>query len=383
MKIAIFTLPLHCNYGGILQAYALQTVLQRMGHRVFLYDTPFAGERKPVKAASPWRTLLRHLLPPGREVLPRRVKPRIPKRELHCRRHLARFFDEHFFLRPLCGGKEDLEAVVVGSDQVWRPLYFPSIELAFLSFAEEWKNVRRVAYACSFGTDRPEYSAGQIERCGRLVGRFDGVSVREASMVPIIRDTFRWNCRPALVLDPTLLLEPDDYRRLYRPYSPDCGHGRGNRLFCYFLDPNETKEGIRLQILNRTNQTELKQADLSPAADGLEAGDYASPESWLHAFDAADAVLTDSFHGCVFSILFNKPFVVVGNAERGMARFRSLLGLFGLESRLVDPAQGFDPELPAQPIDWAAVNGKLHTMRGESLAFLKRHLPPVSSDSER
>lgn len=374
MRIAIFTLPLHCNYGGIVQAYALQTTLQHMGHEVFLYDTPFPGQRKPVKTEPFWRTMRRFLL--FNKEIPQRVKPKIPKREVHRRRHIARFLNTHFFLRPIYNRKADLDAIVVGSDQIWRPAYLPEIELAFLSFAKDWPNLKRVAYACSFGTDQPEYSAAQIQQCGELVSRFDGVSVREASMIPLIQSAYRWNCHPVLLLDPTLLLEPDDYRQLYRPYSPQKNEGDlDERLFCYFLDSTEAKQTIKQKMLEKNSLKELTQADLSPKEDALDgAEDYPSIESWLHAFDAAKYVLTDSFHGCVFSILFNKPFVVIGNPERGMARFHSLLGIFGLEQRLVDPTKDIAPELLAQPIDWEAVNRKRQQLKSESLAFLRAHL---------
>ena len=83
-------------------------------------------------------------------------------------------------------------------------------------------------------------------------------------------------------------------------------------------------------------------------------------------------MVTDSFHGCVFSIIFNKPFVVVGNTIRGMARFRSLLSMFHLEGRLVMP--GETEHFPDSPIRWEDVNEVLEKEREKALSFLTQNL---------
>lgn len=371
MKLAIFTLPLHVNYGGILQAYALQSVLQRMGHEVFLYDTPF-----PPPPLSRKKRLLRRLLRIlllGKE-FQSKPRHRMSRKESYRRRHILRFLHDTFRMRVLSSEQDGLEAVVVGSDQIWRPLYFPSIEMAFLSYTEDWTDVRRVAYACSFGADEPEYTDVQVEVCGNLLTRFDAVSIREDRMASIMKDVYRWKCNPVHVLDPTMLLSVDDYRAMYRKASPAISRRVKNTLFCYILDPNDEKDRIRECLLAEQHATILTQTDLSPRSDSLSDGDYASLESWVHAFDETDLVLTDSFHGCVFSILFHKPFVAIGNKGRGMARFLSLLSMFGLEDRLILDASGFHPDLMDRPIDWERIDERLERYRADSFAFLHKCL---------
>ena len=96
-------------------------------------------------------------------------------------------------------------------------------------------------------------------------------------------------------------------------------------------------------------------------------------EKWLRGFYDAQYVITDSFHACVFSILYQKPFVVYGNKHRGMARFHSLLAIFGLEDRLVTtPEEALD--VIARPIDWNYVNTQLTKWRKKSLNFLTSSL---------
>ena len=96
-------------------------------------------------------------------------------------------------------------------------------------------------------------------------------------------------------------------------------------------------------------------------------------ETWLRGFYDADFVVTDSFHACVFSILFEKPFIVYGNKERGMARFHSLLSIFGLENRLIINSATAQKVI-AEPIDWNAVNVRKKEWQEKSLNFLKNNL---------
>src|SRR5690606_8307050 len=97
-------------------------------------------------------------------------------------------------------------------------------------------------------------------------------------------------------------------------------------------------------------------------------------EEWLQSFDDAAFVLTDSFHGCIFSIIFNKPFIAVGNTKRGISRFESLLKHFGLSERLVYPSDRIDGKLLLQTIDWDAVNHIRQTQVDLAEAFFKKSL---------
>ena len=94
-------------------------------------------------------------------------------------------------------------------------------------------------------------------------------------------------------------------------------------------------------------------------------------EEWIQAFDNAEYVITDSFHGCVFSIIFNKPFIAYGNEERGMARFTSLLKLFNLENRLIISSSTFPQDILEIPINWKEITAKLKELQNTSISFLQ------------
>ena len=132
------------------------------------------------------------------------------------------------------------------------------------------------------------------------------------------------------VLDPTMLLDVQDYVDLVK--RADIPKSKGT-LLCYILDETESTTDLISRLASETG--------LVPFRGNSRVEDWSAPlaeriqppvEQWLRGFMDAELVVTDSFHACVFSILFHKPFVVVGNKERGLARVKSLLKMFGLEN---------------------------------------------------
>ena len=347
MKIGILTLPLHINYGGIMQAYALQTVLERMGHEVVVYQKDIHYSYKLPLWKYPYsysKRLLKKFLVDNR--LPLNVEKKRRLEEPIIRRHLNHFIDSHIHTVMIEKPKDiDLSAVdciVVGSDQIWRPVHlmflFKSyVQESFLDFAVGWKG-KRVAYGASFGVDQWEYTLDETTRCRELAKLFDAISVREYSGVKLCEDYL--GVKAEHVLDPTLLLHSSDYLKLIEEANTSKNTGE---LFCYILDKSPEKEAF-------VNRCALK-LGMEPYTINLSHSDLFTPvenrimpsiEQWLRSFYDAKFIITDSFHGCVFSILFNKPFVAIGNEERGMSRFVSLLSLLGLEDLLVSDLNDVD-----------------------------------------
>lgn len=376
MKIGILTLPLHVNYGGILQAYALQTVLERMGYEVEVITTPLVKAKVSFLhkiIAYPKRFLLKYLL--GHKNVIIYYESRLNESNKLIQRYtkvfIQKYIHQHKVNRLADLKEQDFDAIVVGSDQVWRKTYFTnstaeSLENAFMQFSKGW-NVKRVAYAPSFGTDTWEYSSKETALCASLAKCFDALSVREKSAVRLCKQYL--GTEACHVLDPTMLLDVQDYVSLI-----DCNHtphSKGN-MHCYILDVSVEKSKLIDYI--------ARERHLVPFFVGADTYNLQVSESeriqppveqWLQAFREAEYVVTDSFHACVFSILFRKPFIVYGNKERGMARFHSLLSLFGLENRLVTGLEEYK-QLP--DIDHDAVYEKLHIMRSTSFDFLQNAL---------
>lgn len=369
MKIAILTLPLHTNYGGILQAYALQTILGRMGHDVYVIER----KRKPLSLPiykmpfSYGKRIIKNLI--GRR-FPLFYEQKVNREQPIIRQYTDEFIHKYIHLKQYDAFSDiqpsEYDAFVVGSDQVWRPKYFgiKQIENAYLKFTEGW-NIKRLAYAASFGTDNWEYTPKQTEECSRLAKLFNAISVREDSGVKLCKKYLGVDAQH--VLDPTMLLNEADYVSLFKEqYTPP---SKGT-LLNYILDETPEKE---ILINNLSERKSLKPFRVNSKVENphVPLSERIQPpvEQWLRGFYDAQFVITDSFHACVFSILFRKQFIVYGNEERGMARFKSLLTTLGLENRMVTTTNDLDN---LEEIDYNEVYVKLGKLRELSLLFISK-----------
>ena len=367
-KIAIATLPLRLNYGGILQAYALQSVLERMGNDVEVVQVQQRGYSAPKGIKAPFvygrRAIFKCL---GLSDTPVFAEKQLNTQWPVISEHTRRFINQYIHVREISSYDEidpkDYDVFVVGSDQVWRPEY-SDLYQCFLQFAENW-DVKRIAYAASFGTDQKEYTAEQVAVCKSLIKKFDAVSVREDSGVNLCEDYFGVCAQH--VLDPTLLLDKEDYISLVEASGIVKSEGD---LFVYILDPSPEKTAIVEDIAAKKHLTPFtvkakSDYNYAPLEDRIQP----PVEQWLRGFMDAKFVVTDSFHGCVFSILFNKPFMALGNSERGMARFTSLFKLFNLMEKLIKTDK-FEVAL-SMPIDWRVTNRFMKDLRIGSTSYLK------------
>lgn len=378
MRIAILSLGLYTNYGGILQSYALQHVLQEMGHDVDVIDKCKIMKLPLWKKAIsyPYRFVLKYIL--GHRQLNIFLEQEHNRSFPVISREIAPFISKNINTRIINQFSElkegDYDAFVVGSDQVWRKRYFcgtylTSIENAYLAFAKRWA-VKRIAYAASFGTSEWEYSEKDTAKCGKLLKLFSKVSLRELSGVQLCKMKFHKEC--SLVLDPTLLLNKKNYER----HADQCECKRSIPIVCYILDMNEEKmnfikkfsdiQGKGYEIINS-----YKVQDVNA---NVEERIQPSIESWLFFFRQAEFVITDSYHACVFSIIFEKPFYVVGSVSRGISRYESLLEMLGLQDRLICTDLSSFDITSAKAIDYLRVRSKLDKLRALSINFLKSGL---------
>lgn len=376
MKIAIMTQPLGKNYGGIMQAYALQKVLKDMGHspitidyqtkeRGFIYKKVRLAYRLAKKAT-------------GKRKVPINLESKIGYLTKHNQEFInanivqSKYINESKKLKKHFK-KNSYDAVIVGSDQTWRPKYSPNIYDFYLDFISKDKRIKRIAYASSFGVDDWEYSREETKKCAKLAKDFGAISVREQSGVDLCKEYLGVNSE--LVLDPTLLLEKEDYLALIGDrYKADKSEG----VFTYFLDKTEDKkkaaEYIANELGSRVYSCQAKHSLGDLKSNKLE--DYKMPaiQDWLASFANAEFILTDSFHGTVLSIIFEKPFITIVNKERGASRFESFLSLLGLSHRMIDNLSDFDESLLVNDIDYNSIKHKIEDLREVSIGFLKTNL---------
>ena len=384
MEILILTQPLHTNYGGLLQAYALQQILKGMGHDV-VTDRLGVVRKLPL-----WNRALRFLYHavqfcilknyryyPYRYLFVSFDKESKAKRSISI--NTERFVNTHIDTIDLLTRSNEsvidavrqFDAIVVGSDQVWRAT-MSDIPTYFLSFTKAI-NVKRIAYAASFGTDDlNEYSKMDMKIASESIKLFDAVSVREKSGVHLCRDYFKMDA--VHVLDPTMLLSKDDYLKLIEEEDKPCSE---NILLTYVLDRTQEKNDIIQRVGEALHLTSCENGAVKYFSNVVESNVseciYPSVSRWVAGVRDAQFVVTDSFHGTVFSIIFNKLFVAILNSKRGSSRFISLLSVLGLENRLISTTNDLLEE-HLKPIDYTEVNKILNDWRYLSISFMERHL---------
>lgn len=361
----ILTHPLTGNYGGLLQAYASYSVIKKAGFRPHIYQ--YKPNDLPLGLKDYARYLRDHLnfiLWKKGSAYTRWSRLMIAKKFL---RGLRMFPETDLH-------KLDKHAsFVVGSDQVWRAEFcrmMKSPAYYFLQFATPEQRRNSVAYSASFGIDEWEGTPEETDECKRLLKEFKAVSVREHSGVKICKEVFGVDA--VQMPDPTLLLQPSDYENIIQKtrtwaLPAPC-------IAAYILDKTNSISSL---LEKSATKLEVPLQYLLPYASAprKEERKSLSVAQWLRCIRDCDYFITDSFHGCVFAIIFNKPFVCLGNKGRGSARFDTLLGTFGLENRLVTNAT---PEIVKTilqtPIEWNRVNTIHDTERERGINFLKENL---------
>lgn len=375
MKVCILTYRLHSNFGFLMQAYALQQIVKALGHDPYTVDIRV----KPFN----FKESIKHMVKSVLLYTSRRVGytalPWITSEEqayIDC--HTWQFLEAKLQLTPSVKSIRDLKHRVshqydfylVGSDQVWRKEYFSRIQTYFFDFLSDDK--KRASYAASFGVSNPNYSPQMVKICRNLLAKFSAVSVREADGVRICKEIF--GVSAVHVLDPTLLFDKSMYLELIDP-NDKVEFPSPSFILVYILD--KTIEKIRF-VEEFAQKMHLKPYFIKPeninevGVNRIEECVYPSISTWINAFEKADFVITDSFHGTVFSIIFQKQFIVLDNPQRGSNRLKSLLSDFLLMDRLFNLDN--KTNLNFKLIDYNKVNEIWLDKKEKSISFLERVL---------
>ena len=369
MKIGILTQPLANNYGGVLQNWALQQALKKMGHVPITMNIPYPHIREKYDLARTcWRLLKR--MRGDKSIICINANRQQNFLNTPCK-NLRQFVVDNIEVMDIpgkvdssfCDEHPEIKAFIVGSDQVWRYAFSPYLPNYFLDFTEGF-DVGRVAYGVSFGRKEMDVNQDELPYYSELASRFDAISVREEDGKEICKKQL--NSNVSLVIDPTLLLDPSEYIDLIDGIE---SHDESNRYASvYVLDRNKQKEK-NINIFCNKNGLTPKYIG-HPSSKGFQ-----SVESWLSDIVNSQYVITDSYHGTIFSVLFRKPFTSICNPSRGASRFLTLLTALGLENRLINEGEMFVPLY--ETINYSQVSKIISDRRDESIAFLKKSLGNV------
>lgn len=355
MKIGILTYHRSHNYGAMLQAVALRKVLQDMGHDAYFIDY-WPQHQKKIYRIFVWEEFWRGGIRGRLRYLKHFIKVLPPK--LMRRGHFFHFYWKQ--IRPFVHStKEQYDVVVYGSDQIWRkqnfgygfnPIYFGK---------NDFKAKKQVSYAASMGTvpDKPE----DIETVKGYVKSIDIISVREKELQSFLRE--KCFVEAEHTVDPTFLLSKDDWKELVSekriieaPYLLfyDLHRGTFNTK-----DVIAFADKLHLKMIRINGVADYMPSQTDRTTDG--------PYEFLNLLYYADYVITSSFHGLAFALLFQKPFIT--SLIINKSRVISLLELVGLSDRLLADNKSL---LDASPkiIVWKKVQEKLNESRLLSLDFL-------------
>ena len=330
------------NFGAILQSYAMLNLFKKLNFSAKLIDYKFRDYSIKTKI---------------KDRLEGNNFFKFKKNFLDC---TAEVFDKN--LNAL---NEQFDIFVAGSDQVWRMKRTrDKVKHYFFDFVEDDK--LKISYAASFGVDFWEGKEPLTSEVKKLIKRFDNISVREESGIDICRETFDVD-GVVNVLDPTLMLEKEEYEKIIEKSNID-KNIKDNYVATMLLDETEflTEEIKNLACSLEISINEIK---------GKTITFYNKVGEWLNYIKNANLVITDSFHCVVFSIIFNKEFIVLANPERGIARLENILKKVGLEDRLFTDIKTLkDSKILKEKIDYLSVEDKLKWYREKSMDFLTNAL---------
>ena len=382
-KVAIVSCYFQRNYGSMLQAYATQMALDKLGYENETIDiSGFNGEIKKAKMlyfakASLTSDILLSKLGMAKTVLMRKL----PKTKYAANSHIrAEKFDsfskKYFRLSPVynskaeLGGKceENYSAVLVGSDQLWLPGNIAA-DYYTLNFVPEAVNT--IAYATSFGqSSLPKDSAEQAKV---FLKRIKHIGVREESGQKLVKELVDRDV--PVVCDPTLLFTGDEWMAIQQEESIV----KGKYIFCYFLGNNPPHREFAKRLKEKTGSkivalTHLDEFVKSDEKYADETPYDIDPADFLNLIRNAEYVCTDSFHCSVFSILYKKPFFTFRRYARKTksstnSRLDTLFKLVGISGRIMNGDEDIERCL-SMKIDFDAAHKKLENVRSNSYDYL-------------
>jgi hypothetical protein len=362
MKVGVITFHSANNYGATLQAWALQKVLKDFGLDagvIHYHPDIIDGLYDPMKGRRGLKRLLKkfRLLLVGRESLLRYNKF---QNFLKKRFHLLGDFKTYTELKA---AGLNLDAYITGSDQVWNPVHIGGFDPAYyLDFAEPGK--KKLSYAASIGSDyiHPKYK----ENMRKSLSTFTGISIRESSIREAVQELT--DVPVKLVLDPTMLLVKEDYEEI-KVKSPI----KEPYILVYMIEKNSQVISLANMISISLGLPVLLRRPVKGQVNKLPPFYTADAGEFLGLIEGASYVITNSFHGTVFSILYGRPFVSLLHSDTG-SRVVDLLTELGLQSHILYDVADFHDFSMFRFENLEEVQNRIESLKKASKDFLAESL---------
>ena len=373
MKIGIVTWFHYRNYGTVLQAYALQKFLKSNGYNCVLVNyIPINNKTfiEKIKSGN-----LKHRIASKIESCRYKfLEPNIKEMILERNRAFENFvaYNIDFTQKSQTSSElfklnETIDCFICGSDQIWNPENFNGVY--YLNFVND-KN-KKISYAPSFGVSHIPTS--KIEEIRQLVNKFDWLSVREDRGVSILKELTQKDVE--VVVDPTLLLSKTDWGQV--SVNPNISE---DYILCYFLgDRKEYWKAVENLQKMTTYRVIIIPARFNAYLQKYEIRTSTSPEEFIGLIKNAKIVLTDSFHGVIFSLKFERDFYVFKrfkdkDKRSQNSRIYNILKMLNLEGRLIDSNVLKDYKDNYSIENYGEINKVLSRKIDDSTAFLTKSL---------
>lgn len=363
------------NYGAVLQAAAIVNIIKNLG-----YDAECIDYIPEMKKKIDWKQKLRdgiirfldviklkkhiNIILGKKNIISYHVSNEYVFEDFRSQwlKRTQSSFNSHDDLKKI---SDDYYAVVVGSDQVWRPSQYNNKDDVFVYFLEFIsKKTKKISYAASFGVDNWEFENDDklTNQVKNSIKSFSSVSVREKSGIGICTSIF--SVSSCHVLDPTLLVGKEFFNLII---GESVLNSSQNNIVYYKLDADL----IFINDINKLGVKLNKEVENIYHKKVCNEYEYYTVKDWLMKIRNSDLVITDSFHCVCFSLLFEKDFICCINPSRGLSRLESLLNSLGLTDRIYYEDIGLSEFLSnIKPIDYKRVNDILEEHRIASMDYL-------------
>lgn len=352
MKIGILTFHCALNYGALLQTYGLQEYLKRQGHEVAVIDYRPEYLLRPYKVFNwswkPTLSVVRNILFFIRAIWVLLIRWK-------RKRGFSRFIQKYINLCTMDFTDSDFDAYVFGSDQIWNPHITGGFDRIYFGRFLAAEGKKRVAYAASAGS--VNLLIPLEEKLAISLSSYTAISVREKSLANFVNRYMQ----AEVVLDPVLLAGRETFEKIASQEK-----AKKDYLLVFQLDYDDifTVRKIAEAIAQKQRLEVVELVSSSESLRNRRLITTASPERVISLFRDASHVVTTSYHGTAFSVLFEKDFHVVHSS--GSERMANLLSALGLEERLIDS----ETDITSDKIDYEQVNRRLEKMHLDSVAFL-------------
>jgi len=353
----------------MLQVYALQETINKLGHNVKIIDYRmpevqestrlfrFLSYKKELKRP---KALIRLV---GKDIIYWPIQLRKRKVFSEFMEQFMKLTDVKFIsYEDLQHGCQGFDAYICGSDQIWNPEITWGLNPAYFLCFVKSKSSKKIAYGASIGTDG--INPILKDKFQEYVNNIDYLSVREKSLQSILKNFT--DKQVTNVLDPTLLISGEEWSNIMKKLTL-----KEQYLLVYQLEANNELIKIVNNLSEKLNLKVVHFKWKKSFKNELARFPYAGPQDFLGLYRDASFVVTNSYHGTAFSIINAKQFLTIPHKTRG-SRMIDLLETLGLSNRIVYSMKDLNKEL--KPIDYSIVNNRLDIEKQKSIKFLEDHL---------